>query len=143
VPSLAALIAFAFLAALLVYVILQVPLTADDEPVIDLRDRRHPHDAARHPAHAARLVFVDGGSRTVTVDGVLVDDGSPFALEVRRPEGWSTDDADLQLAAWAAGDTVVELRVRDDLRGQRVWISDGEAALDLPVAGMLGVQSAR
>jgi hypothetical protein len=140
VPELATLAAFLFLAALLVYVILQVPLAArDDGPDIDLaEEERIEADPA---AFRARLVLVRPGLRTVTIDGMTADRGELFAFEVGRPEGWAREDADRQLRTWADSDAVVEVRVRDDVRGSRAWISCGQAAMDLPLAGRLGAPS--
>lgn len=145
-PELAALAAFLFLAALLVYVILQVPLAGRDDEVIDLRDQHREHSAttphgASGTAFTARLVLVRPGLRTVTIDGMTADAGELFAIEVGRPEGWPREDADAQLKAWAEDDTVVEVRLRDDQRGSRAWMSSGDMAMDLPVAGRLGVPS--
>jgi len=144
VPELAALVAFLFLATLLVYVILQVPVTGrSSRRVIDLRDRPATEDAEPAPlgAFTARLVLVRPGLRTITIDGITTDCGDLFALEVGRPEGWAREDADGQLNAWAHADAIVEVRLREDARGARAWLSSGDTAMDLPVAGLLGVQS--
>lgn len=135
-PELAGLAAFLLLGATLVYAILRVEL---GDEIIDLRDRPAP----RRRSFDARLLFVDSGARTVTVDGIAIGSGSPFAIEVGRPEGWTRDDADARLGSWATTGDVVEIRLHTGITGHRVWISDGEAAIDLPVAGMLGVQPAQ
>lgn len=141
VPELATFAAFLFIAALLVYVILEVPLAARDRsPATDLVEegRRVAGDPA---VFRARLVLVRPGLRTVTLDGITVERGELFAFEVGRPEGWDHKDADLQLQTWADSDAIVEVRVRDDVGGSRAWVSCGDAAMDLPLAGRLGVPS--
>lgn len=139
-PELATFAAFVFLAALLVYVILQVPLAArDDSADVDLvEEERLEADPA---AFRARLVLVRPGLRTVTIDGMTADRGELFALEVGRPEGWAREDADSQLRTWADSDAIVEVRVRDEVHGSRAWMSCGAAAMDLPLAGRLGAPS--
>ena len=142
-PELATFVAFVFLAALLVYVILQVPLAArasdDGAPDLDLcEEERLESDPA---SFRARLVLVRPGLRTVTIDGMTADRGELFAFEVGRPEGWAREDADALLKAWAVNDAIVEVRLRDEAKGSRAWMSCGDAAMDFPLAGSLGVQS--
>jgi hypothetical protein len=142
VPELATFMAFAFLTALLVYVIVQVPLTP--EPVVDLDDNGAPCRGGgprtlTPSSIAARIVFIDCGRRTTTVDGVELTTGQPFAIEVGRPEGWSAEDTGRQLRHWAANDTVIELQLHDDLRGRRAWMGADDVAIDFPLAGVLGV----
>lgn len=139
-PELATLAAFLLLAALLVYVILQVPVTGrSDEENVDLREpARTAAERSGNTTFRARLVLVRPGLRTVTIDGMTSATGDLFAIEVGRPEGWAREDADAQLKAWARDDTVVEVQLRDDVRGHRVWVSSGDTAMDLPVAGRLG-----
>ena len=141
VPELATFAAFIFLAALLVYVILQVPIAARPEegPDLDLcEEERLESDPA---SFRARLVLVRPGLRTVTIDGMTADRGDLFAFEVGRPEGWAREDADALLKSWAATDAIVEVRLRDEVKGSRAWMSCGDAAMDFPLAGRLGVQS--
>lgn len=139
-PELATFAAFVFLAALLVYVILQVPLAARDESLdVDLVEQERL--AADPAAFRARLVLVRPGLRTVTIDGMNADRGDLFAFEVGRPEGWAREDADALLRAWAATDAIVEVRLRDEAKGSRAWMSCGDAAMDFPLAGRLGAPS--
>ena len=139
VAELATFVSFVFLAALLIYVILQVPLAAR-EAVIDLRERAEP---ARPPGRAriamrARLVLVDVRPEGMTVDGVATATGEPFTFEVGRPEGWDTTGADMLLEQWADSGDVVDVMLQDGPGSRHVWFASREAAIDLPVGGVVG-----
>lgn len=129
-PDLVALAAFLSLAVLSVLGILRVPPPRPRAArTIDLRDAPAGTGALR-----VRLVLVRPGLPGVTIDGLAADGSGLVTLEVERPEGWEWDQADALLQAWAAADAVVEVRRHERAAGgARVWMSAGDAALDLPL----------
>ena len=156
-PELATFVAFLFLAALLVYVILQTPLVGDtassSATMVDIREpgpTRPRHPAFRDRiAFPARLVYVERASEARAVvtgvvavaDGIVDSTGELVTMEVGRPEGWSAEVVIDTLKRWADGDARLAVTLYDNANGRRAWLSSGQAALDLPLKHVVGAQS--